>query len=277
MAMSVPCPRSPCRTLRCDRLLHASAGFPARLLQGRTVGAPAGVTSRHSVRGNFQCAAPIFLDAQVVIPMTRIPKRFPSCAFTFLLLAAAMATGAHAQTGRTRAEVKAELAEAIRTGNMIGSGESGLTQRGLNPQRYGVTAGSASTLTRAQVTGEFQQARAAGELVGVGESGLPLNEMQPGHYPQKAAVAGRTRAEVRAELREPSRSRTRAPPNAADRSRPAGRPGGRDAGSRAAPCRRARCRPRPRPAAFPAWLRPARLHRGSPRGSAPGSPPHPRR
>jgi hypothetical protein len=169
-----------------------------------------GVTPRHNARGNFQSAAPISLDAQVVIPMTRIPKRIPimssSRAFTLILLAAAMATGAHAQTGRTRAEVKAELAEAIRTGNMIGSGESGLTQRELNPQRYGITAGSASTLTRAQVTGQFQQARAAGELVGVGESGLPLNEMQPGNYPQKAAVAGRTRAEVQAELREAIRT-----------------------------------------------------------------------
>ena len=110
-----------------------------------------------------------------------------SRAFTLLLLAAAMATGSHAQTARTRAEVKAELAEAIRTGNMIGSGESGLTQRELNPQRYRVTAGSASTLTRAKVTGEFQQARAAGELVGVGESGLPLNENAAGPLPAKGS------------------------------------------------------------------------------------------
>ena len=59
-----------------------------------------------------------------------------SRALTFIVLAASMAAGAHAQTGLTREQVKAELAEAIRTGDIIGSGESGLTLRELNPQRY---------------------------------------------------------------------------------------------------------------------------------------------
>ena len=129
-----------------------------------------------------------------------------SRALTLVVLAAAMAAGAHAQTGRTREQVKAELAEAIRTGNIIGSGESGLTLRELNPQRYGVAPAAASTLTRAQVTREFEQARSAGDLIAVGEAGLPANETQPGSHPQKAAVAGKSRAEVQAELREAIRS-----------------------------------------------------------------------
>jgi predicted RNase H-like HicB family nuclease len=128
-----------------------------------------------------------------------------SRAFSLLVLAAAMATGAHAQTGRTRAEVKAELAEAIRTGNMIGSGESGLTLRELNPQRYGATPAAASTLTRAQVTGEYQRARLAGEVM-VGEAGLPQNQVLPGNYPAQSAVAGKSRAEVKAELAEAIRT-----------------------------------------------------------------------
>jgi hypothetical protein len=41
------------------------------------------------------------------------------------------------QTVAPAREVQAELAEAIRTGNIIGSGESSLTLRELNPQRYG--------------------------------------------------------------------------------------------------------------------------------------------
>ena len=127
-------------------------------------------------------------------------------AITLLVLAAAMAAGAHAQSGRTREQVRAELAEAISTGNIIGTGESGLTLRELNPQRYGVTAGAASTLTRAQVTGEFERARLAGDVIGGGESGLPLNAMFPGNYPQRPAVAGKTRAEVQAELREAIRT-----------------------------------------------------------------------
>ena len=125
-----------------------------------------------------------------------------SRALTFIVLAASMATGAHAQTGLTREQVKAELAEAIRTGDIIGSGESGLTLRELNPQRYGVAPAAASTLTRAQVTREFERARSAGDLITVGEAGLPANETQPGSYPQKPAVAGKSRAEVQAELRD---------------------------------------------------------------------------
>lgn len=125
---------------------------------------------------------------------------------TLLVLAAAMTAGAHAQSTLTREQVRAELAEAIRTGNMVGSGESGLTLRQLYPQRYGVTAAAPSTLTRAQVTREFDQARLSGDLIAGGESGLPLNQMQPGNYPQKEAVAGKTRAQVQAELREAIRT-----------------------------------------------------------------------
>lgn len=127
-------------------------------------------------------------------------------AFTLFVLAAAMAAGAHAQTGRTRAEVQAELAEAIRTGNIIGTGESSLTLRELNPQRYGAAPAAPSTLTRAQVTAEFEQARIAGDLVTIGESGLPANAMQPGTFPAKPAVAGKSRAQVQAELREAIRT-----------------------------------------------------------------------
>ena len=129
-----------------------------------------------------------------------------SRALTLVVLAAAMAAGAHAQTGRTREQVKAELAEAIRTGDMIAVGESGLTQRELSPQRYRATSAAGSTVTRAQVTRDFQQARLAGDVIAVGEAGLTLNEMQPGRNPQQAAVAGKSRAEVQAELREAIRS-----------------------------------------------------------------------
>jgi hypothetical protein len=38
--------------------------------------------------------------------------------------------------GKTRAKVQAELREAIRTGNIMASGESGLLLKDLNPQRY---------------------------------------------------------------------------------------------------------------------------------------------
>jgi hypothetical protein len=60
----------------------------------------------------------------------------PTTTFALLALAATLAAaGAQAQTGKTREEVKAELAEAIRTGNIIANGESGLTFRELYPQK----------------------------------------------------------------------------------------------------------------------------------------------
>jgi hypothetical protein len=123
-----------------------------------------------------------------------------------LMLAALMAAGAHAQSGRTREQVKAELAEAIRTGDMLGNGESGFTLRQLNPRRYGVVAAPASTLTRAQVNAEVQEARRSGDLIAGGELGLPLNELQPGAFAPRPAIAGKTRAEVQAELREAIRT-----------------------------------------------------------------------
>ena len=53
-----------------------------------------------------------------------------------LFLLAALGVSAHADGGMTRAQVKADLAEAMRTGEMLAPGESGLTLRELNPQRY---------------------------------------------------------------------------------------------------------------------------------------------
>ena len=74
--------------------------------------------------------------------------------FALLALAATLTVGTAqaqtAQTGKTREEVRAELAEATRTGNIMANGESGLTLRELFPQRYAAVA-TASGLTRAQV------------------------------------------------------------------------------------------------------------------------------
>jgi hypothetical protein len=129
--------------------------------------------------------------------------------FALLALAATLTVGtAQAQTaqaGKTRDEVRAELAQAMRTGNVMANGESGLTLRELFPQRYPATA-TAPGLTRAQVTGELEEARRTGDLIAGGESGLRLNELNPQAYPPKFAGLGTTRAQVQAELREAVRT-----------------------------------------------------------------------
>ncbi len=51
-------------------------------------------------------------------------------------LLAGQALAADTGTPQTRAEVKAKLAEAVRTGNMLADGESGVTFKQLNPGLY---------------------------------------------------------------------------------------------------------------------------------------------
>ncbi len=82
--------------------------------------------------------------------MRTFDSRFVTRATGTLFLLAALGASAHADGGMTRAQVKAELAEAMRTGNMLAAGESGLTLRELNPQRYPSPV-VAQGKTRAQV------------------------------------------------------------------------------------------------------------------------------
>jgi hypothetical protein len=125
---------------------------------------------------------------------------------TIALLLLAAAAGVHAQTasGRTTQEVRAELMQAIRNGDMIANGETGLTWRELYPQRYG--AAPASTLTRAEVLQQLKEAQRTGDLLADGDPGLKLNELHPQAYPPKDLVAAKTRGEAQAELREAIRT-----------------------------------------------------------------------
>ena len=123
-----------------------------------------------------------------------------------LALFAAFAGGAHAQSEKTRAEVKQELAEAIRTGDVQAPGESGIKLNELYPQRY-ARAPQLTSLTRAQVKAELGEAARTGELVAAGESGLKLNELYPQRFPAPIVTAvAKTRAEVKLELAEAIRN-----------------------------------------------------------------------
>jgi predicted RNase H-like HicB family nuclease len=120
------------------------------------------------------------------------------------VLATALAGGVHAQVAKTRAQVNAELTEAIRTGNMLAGGESGLTMRELAPQRYGAPA--PTTTTRAEVQAQLREAERTGDLLAVGESGLRQNQLRPDLFPPQVLAAGKTRAEVKAELQDALRT-----------------------------------------------------------------------
>ena len=104
-----------------------------------------------------------------------------------LLLLAAIGTTAQAQSEKTREQVKAEYAEAVRTGDVIPAGDVGLKLNELYPQRYPhaqVTVGT----TRAQVKAELAEAIRTGDMMASGELGLKLNEEFPQRYTKARAV-----------------------------------------------------------------------------------------
>jgi Domain of unknown function (DUF4148) len=120
-----------------------------------------------------------------------------------LLLLAALGTHANAQL--TREQVKAALAEAIRTGDMPVGGESDLELNQLYPDRYPAKPALVGK-TREQVRAELAEAIRTGDMLADGESGLTRNQIDPGRYPAKPVSAGKTREQVKAELAEAIRT-----------------------------------------------------------------------
>ena len=116
-----------------------------------------------------------------------------------LALLVAFAAAARAESaGTTREQVRAELREAVRTGDVIAPGDSGLKLNELYPQRYGKPVVGSAT-TRVEVQGELAAARRFGELIPAGEGGRSLREQFPQRYPSLEVAASRTRAEVKSE------------------------------------------------------------------------------
>lgn len=130
--------------------------------------------------------------------------KFARTAISLLVLAAIASTAA-AEPAKTREQVKAELREAIRTGNVFATGDSGLKLNEMYPQRYPQTT-VGETKTREQVKAELAEAMRSGDVIVAGEGGLTLREEFPGRYPAVAVVTGRTREEVKAETLEAIRS-----------------------------------------------------------------------
>ena len=128
--------------------------------------------------------------------------------FARIAIAAVVVTAfnvaAHAQEGKTREQVRAELIAAQRDGDVVTSGESGLTLRELNPSRYPARAPFMAK-TRAQVISELEEARRNGDLLD-GDSGLTEYEARPGNFPQREVTQSKTREQVRAELEQAIRS-----------------------------------------------------------------------
>jgi ribosomal protein L30E len=113
-----------------------------------------------------------------------------------VLVLTAIAGAASAQ-GLSRAQVEAELATAIRNGDMVQS--SGVTLREMFPGMYPARPPVAHA-SRAQVESELQAALRNGDVVLGGESGVRAKDLNPSRYPADPVVAGKTREQVRSEL-----------------------------------------------------------------------------
>jgi ribosomal protein L30E len=115
-----------------------------------------------------------------------------------------LCVGAHSQSERSREQVRAELAQAMRTGDIV-SGESGLTLREQFPGRYPQRA-QATGFTRAQVEAELAAAIRDGHVITGGEIGQRPDQGVPGGFPRELAVRQKSRADVEAELAEAIRT-----------------------------------------------------------------------
>ena len=131
--------------------------------------------------------------------MTR--TQVSAIAFAFATVFAGQALAAD-NGPATRAQVKSELAEAVRSGNVT-IGESGELMKEAFPHNY--PAQATSPVTRAQVKAELAEAIRNGN-VAVGEGGQTLNQVFPHNYPSQQNVASKSREQVRAELAEAAAS-----------------------------------------------------------------------
>jgi hypothetical protein len=124
---------------------------------------------------------------------------------TIVLAVTSLAWGSAfaADSGLTRDQVKAELAAAQRTGNVIVNSESGALAKDVFPSLYPV-AYATEGLSRDQVKAELAAAQQAGNVIVNGETGQTVAELLPARFP--ATLTTKTRAEVKAELAEAQRT-----------------------------------------------------------------------
>lgn len=137
--------------------------------------------------------------------------RLSVVAIALSTLIAGHAFAADPAVAKTREQVRAELIEAQRNGDLIADGETGLRFNQVSPHLY--PQATVVAKTRAEVKAELAAAQASGDLIADGQTGARFNEVFPAQYaasrtaPAVEVVAqGKTRAEVKAELAEAIRN-----------------------------------------------------------------------
>lgn len=136
--------------------------------------------------------------------------RLSVVAIALSTLVAGHALAADPAAAKTREQVRAELAQAQRNGDLIADGQTGARYKDLYPHLYAQEATVGKT--RAEVKAELAEAVRTGDLIADGQTGARFNEVAPARYAAARAEApvvvaqGKTRAEVKAELAEAIRN-----------------------------------------------------------------------
>lgn len=126
-------------------------------------------------------------------------------ALTVAAWTAGQAFAADASTALSREQVQAELAQAVRTGDIVIDQETGLKANEIFPGSYPARA-AVQGKTRDQVKAELAEAIRLGDVPVDGVTGLRMNQLVPGNYPAPATAQGKSRAEVQADLAKALRS-----------------------------------------------------------------------
>lgn len=126
-------------------------------------------------------------------------------------LVAGHVLAADASVGKTRDEVRAELAQAIRSGDLIADGATGQRYNEIAPHLYAQPV--VVSKSRAEVKAELAEATRNGDLIADGQTGARFNQVYPAQYaavraeaPVAAVAVGKTREQVKAELAEAIRT-----------------------------------------------------------------------
>lgn len=120
---------------------------------------------------------------------------------TAIALAVAALSAGHAMAAEplSRAQVQAELADAIRTGELI-AGATGQKLNEASPHLFAAKAVVAGK-SRAQVNAELAAAIRSGDIVD-GATGQTVNQNRTGQFAAPVAVSDKTREQAKAELRD---------------------------------------------------------------------------
>jgi hypothetical protein len=154
-------------------------------------------------QGQTEVSFLVYLEGNVIMNRTTVSI----LALSVAALSAGQALAAE-PAGKTRAQVQAELADAVRNGDIVPDNEAyaGKKLNEVFPDNYPARAQAAGK-TRAQVQAELAEAIRTGDVrVGADHRGSKLNEIYPNRYPAPAQVARKSREQVKAELIEAQRT-----------------------------------------------------------------------